>query len=271
MATATTIPPGLEVTITYNGSGLYPVAVGSYAVVATVYDPVYVGSATGTMVISPAPTPTPTPTPTPSPSPTPTPTPTPSPTPTPATWPDVSVTLTSPIQGQVLLTNSTITFSATASSTDSTISWVNFYVNGEFWDQDKKAPYSATTASNVPVTWTVYAIAFAANGHIATSAPATITLVDDVAPTVAMTSPADGTVYGAKPTVALAASAASEYSTIKEVDFYQGSTLLKAAKASPYAYNWSKPVAGTYTLTAVATDAQGLSTTSDPVSITVNP
>jgi hypothetical protein len=148
---------------------------------------------------------------------------------------------------------------------------VNFYLNGEFWDQDKKAPYSITTASNVPVTWTVYAIAFASNGHIATSAPATVTLVDDVAPTVSIATPADGTVYGAKPTVALTVSVASQYSTIKEVDYYQGSTLLKAVKSSPYAYGWSKPAAGTYTLTAIATDSQGLSTTSDPVSITVNP
>jgi len=53
-ATATTIPPNLMVTFTYNGSSSAPVAAGSYTVIATVNDPNYTGSATGTLVISPA-------------------------------------------------------------------------------------------------------------------------------------------------------------------------------------------------------------------------
>jgi hypothetical protein len=51
-ATATTTPAGLAVTITYNGSTTAPSAKGSYAVVATVADANYTGSATGTLVIS---------------------------------------------------------------------------------------------------------------------------------------------------------------------------------------------------------------------------
>jgi hypothetical protein len=48
----TTNPPGLPVTITYNGSPDAPSAPGSYQVVATVNDPNYQGSATGTLTIS---------------------------------------------------------------------------------------------------------------------------------------------------------------------------------------------------------------------------
>jgi hypothetical protein len=51
-ATATTNPSGLAVTITYNGSSTPPTLPGSYTVVASVNDPNYVGSATGTLVIS---------------------------------------------------------------------------------------------------------------------------------------------------------------------------------------------------------------------------
>jgi predicted phage tail protein len=148
---------------------------------------------------------------------------------------------------------------------------VGYYVNGSFINSASTSPYKFTTANYAPGTYTWTATALAKNGHTSTSAPVTITVVQDVAPIVSLTSPADGTVYGAKPTVALAASASSEYSSISEVDFYENSILLKAAKTSPYAYNWSKPAAGTYTLTAVAIDAQGLSTTSAPISITVNP
>jgi len=42
------------VTFTYNGSATAPSALGSYAVVATINDPIYQGSATGTLVISSA-------------------------------------------------------------------------------------------------------------------------------------------------------------------------------------------------------------------------
>jgi hypothetical protein len=52
VVTATTTPSGLSVVVTYDGSPTPPVAVGSYAVVATVSDPNYVGSTNGTLVVS---------------------------------------------------------------------------------------------------------------------------------------------------------------------------------------------------------------------------
>jgi hypothetical protein len=51
-ATATTIPTGLIVVFTYNGSSTVPATAGSYTVVGTIDDPNYAGSATGTLVIS---------------------------------------------------------------------------------------------------------------------------------------------------------------------------------------------------------------------------
>ena len=51
-ATASTVPGGLTVTFTYNGSRTAPTAGGSYTVVATVTDSDYAGSATGTMTIT---------------------------------------------------------------------------------------------------------------------------------------------------------------------------------------------------------------------------
>ena len=50
-ASATTVPAGLAVSFTYNGSSTLPVATGSYVVVATVAAPDYAGSATGTLTI----------------------------------------------------------------------------------------------------------------------------------------------------------------------------------------------------------------------------
>ena len=51
-ATVATVPSGLAVVTTYNGSAAAPVAAGSYTVVATINNVDYTGSATGTMNIA---------------------------------------------------------------------------------------------------------------------------------------------------------------------------------------------------------------------------
>ena len=51
--TATTMPAGLVVSITYAGANEAPIAGGSYAIVAEVNDGHYVGSASGTLVVQP--------------------------------------------------------------------------------------------------------------------------------------------------------------------------------------------------------------------------
>lgn len=53
-ATATTNPASLDVSLTYNGSSIAPTAAGSYAVVGTINDTNYMGTASGTLVIGTA-------------------------------------------------------------------------------------------------------------------------------------------------------------------------------------------------------------------------
>jgi hypothetical protein len=53
-ATATTAPSGKTVTFTYNGSATAPTNAGTYAVVATISDSNYQGSASGTLIIGKA-------------------------------------------------------------------------------------------------------------------------------------------------------------------------------------------------------------------------
>ena len=54
--TATTTPPGISLGITYNGQlASPPTNAGTYAIVATITDPAFSGSATGNLVIAPAP------------------------------------------------------------------------------------------------------------------------------------------------------------------------------------------------------------------------
>ncbi|MBK7455581.1 MAG: hypothetical protein IPJ46_18220 [Anaerolineales bacterium] len=53
-ATVATVPAGLNVEITYNGSATAPTNSGSYAVIATINELNYAGTASGTLVITPA-------------------------------------------------------------------------------------------------------------------------------------------------------------------------------------------------------------------------
>jgi uncharacterized protein RhaS with RHS repeats len=59
------------------------------------------------------------------------------------------------------------------------------------------------------------------------------------------------------------------WGTITQVQFYQGSTLIGTATAAPYTFNWTGVAAGVYSLTAVATNDAGMTTTSAAVTVTV--
>jgi hypothetical protein len=90
------------------------------------------------------------------------------------------------------------------------------------------------------------------------------------APTATLTQPQNGATYTAPATVTLAATA-SDDGAVAKVEFFNGAAKLGEDTTAPYGFAWSGVGAGTYSLTARATDDLGVSTTSSPVTITVNP
>jgi regulation of enolase protein 1 (concanavalin A-like superfamily) len=88
-------------------------------------------------------------------------------------------------------------------------------------------------------------------------------------PSVSLTSPGPGASFAAPATIALAATAGDSDGTIAKVDFFRGTTLLGTDTSAPYQLTWSNVPAGSYTLSAVATDDDGASTASAPVNVTV--
>jgi hypothetical protein len=56
---------------------------------------------------------------------------------------------------------------------------------------------------------------------------------------------------------------------IAKVEFYNGATVLGTATQAPFTYAWSNPAAGSYSITAKATDNKGAATTSAPLALTV--
>jgi hypothetical protein len=92
-------------------------------------------------------------------------------------------------------------------------------------------------------------------------------------PTVVLSSPINGSTYTATASVTIGATADALYNPISQVAFYTNGSLLGTITNSPTAPLYTVTAtglnAGSYALTAVATDGSGLSSTSAPVSITV--
>lgn len=90
-------------------------------------------------------------------------------------------------------------------------------------------------------------------------------------PTVSLTAPGAGQTYTAPASVTLTASAADADGTISKVEFYHDGYFLVAVTTAPYSFTQGNVQAGSYALTARATDNAGAVTTSPVVNITVNP
>ena len=155
---------------------------------------------------------------------------------------------------------------------DGTIAKVDFLRNGVLLATDTAAPYSFVWTSAPVGTHTITARATDNLGAATTSAAITVNVVAHQLPTVAITHPANGTRIVAGVPLAVAATASDPDGTISKVAFYRHdgvSNLLVATDSSaPYGATLNLP-AGSFVLTAVATDSKGATATSAPVSVTV--
>ena len=182
-----------------------------------------------------------------------------------------TVTLVTPLNGATFMAPANITLTALAVDPEGRLANVKFYANDALIGSTSTVPQTFTWSSVAAGSYTLKAVATDADGGTTTSAPVSITVqgASNEPPTVALTAPANGATFTAPATITVTASASDPENRLARVDFYRGSTQLGSATASPYAFTWSAVAAGSYTLTAVATDADGGTTTSAPVSVTV--
>jgi hypothetical protein len=97
-----------------------------------------------------------------------------------------------------------------------------------------------------------------------------VSVQGDSPPVVTLTQPADGATFTSPATVNLGATASDADGTVTKVEFFNGGAKLGEDTTAPYSFSWSGVVAGTYTLTARATDDFGATTTSAAATITVS-
>ena len=150
---------------------------------------------------------------------------------------------------------------------------VDFFANGQLVGSDTTNPYSVTW-SNVPAgTYNLTAVATDNAGATGTSQQVTVTVAAPAnkPPTVSITAPTASASSTAPASISISATAADTDGTVARVDFYAGTQLVGFDTSTPFSVSWSNAAAGTYSLTAVATDNTGAKTTSAAVTVTVAP
>jgi len=89
-------------------------------------------------------------------------------------------------------------------------------------------------------------------------------------PAVSITAPANNTTFTAPANIAVAVTATDADGSISYVTFYNGASVLNVDSSAPYTYNWNNVAAGSYVITAKATDNGGASATSAAINVSVN-
>ncbi|MFD3002783.1 Ig-like domain-containing protein, partial [Pontibacter toksunensis] len=175
-----------------------------------------------------------------------------------------SVAITSPANNATYTAPATISIAATASDTDGTVSKVEFFSGTTKLGEDLTSPYSYSWSGVAAGTYSLTARATDNGNAVTTSAAVTVTVsaAANQAPSVAITSPANNATYTAPATIDIAATASDTDGTVSKVEFFSGTTKLGEDLTSPYSYSWSGVAAGTYSLTARATDNGNAVTTS---------
>ena len=94
-------------------------------------------------------------------------------------------------------------------------------------------------------------------------------IIHNLSPTVSITNLASGAFFLVPPTITVAATAADGDGSVAKVEFFADGLKFAESTAPPYTVMWSNPPVAAHVLTAVATDDQGATTTSDEIPIVV--
>jgi parallel beta-helix repeat protein len=155
---------------------------------------------------------------------------------------DLVTTITSPLASSTV--SETVTITATATSTKSTVSKVEFYIDGNPVATDTTAPYSTswnTSSLAYNSQHTLISKVYDTVGNTASGTPIFVTITDTVAPTVTITSPINNAKVSKNTIVTIRATATDSFSGISKVEFYVNGILKCTDTASLYTCAWTVP------------------------------
>lgn len=194
-----------------------------------------------------------------------------------------SVGLTKPVGGSSITVGTVVPVSATAGASNpgGTVTSVEFFVNDlPHAKINAPASFDTTWTPTVAGVYTLKAVATETIGSQTTQGTSSLVSVTVVTagggstatPPIVSLNPTPPTTSSVNARVTLSANAAagSAATTISNVQFFANGSLVGSASAPPYTFVWVPQALGTYSITAVATDNLGASTTSTAASVTVS-
>ncbi len=183
-----------------------------------------------------------------------------------ASNPPPSVAITAPTAGASFITGDVVNIAVTATDNGS-VTGVEFFVDGNLLSTDNTAPYTATYTSTLGG-HSLTARATDNAGLQATSAAVSISVVNNIPPTAALTSPAAGSLFTAPAVVAISANASDADGTVTQVEFLVNNVSIGVDNTSPYSINWTS-VIGNASIVARSTDNRGAVTASAAVVLSI--
>ncbi len=181
-----------------------------------------------------------------------------------------SVSLTSPSAGASAPAGTAVVMNATAGSANGAIKSVQFMVNGVPVSTSTLAPYSFTWMPTYPGSYSLSVQATDVLGNIATSVPVLVQITPNAPPSVNLTLPLSGATVSAGAPLTLQAVATDADDGVASVQFQANGLDVGSLAAPPYSMTWAPAAAGTYQLTALATDNYGNTTRSSAVQVVVS-
>ena len=185
-------------------------------------------------------------------------------TPAAAPPPTPTVNITTPVSGAVFAAPANVNITANATVSSGTVTNVQFFTNGISFKSVLAAPFTVTANNLAAGTYALKAVATAA-GISATSAVVNITV--DAPPSVNITNLLNNATFSAPANVTIRASAFDSDGSVTNVQFLVGANVLTNVSTAPFSGTTNNLAAGNYTLSAIASDNNGVKNTN---SISIN-
>lgn len=189
--------------------------------------------------------------------------------PTPCPDNNITVNMTSPVNGANYTDAATILLSADAGVENDSIKQVDFYERGQLIFSVNKAPFSRKWYKVPAGEYFINAKATATNGKSTFSDTVHIKVLFSDNLTVNLTNPGNRATFTAPATITLTADVKGPNDIVK-TDFYNGSTLIFTEDVFPYSNKWRNVPAGNYIIRAKAFDREGNVAVSAPLTVIVN-
>jgi len=187
-----------------------------------------------------------------------------------------TVSVTSLMNGDLLGagTSYPITANAKASNFDSVITFVDIYANDVLVGTATAEPYTVNWTPPHPGSYKVTAVAterLNADGFEIATTSAVVNVAVGSTPSVVVSNPAAGASYLVGTEIPLTATTSGGYGAIAKVEFFINGDSFKTVTAAPFSTTWTPTAAGTYSVSAQVTDANGHHSGSTPFNVTITP